>query len=178
MKLIINYDLVNEIMKANTGFDFKRFASKMAISTGVIVPINFTTHAINPEAHSFISLLSSYMYSTFIFGSSELALKSINIKLADLALKQLSSSLTKINIYTDAESIKKARLYKIQYKIIHEDKPAIQQNRFMMLPTTGTFNADEVSLQEEHIIGSKEYVLSIGEPKKKHSEVTSKVLSL
>lgn len=173
MKLIINYDLMNEIGISNTGFNLKRFAKKMVLYTGITIPITASTHAINPNSFPIVSLVSGYLYATFIFGGSELALRNVNQQLADSRLKNLASSLTKINIYTDVDSIKKARLYKTQYQIIRDDKPAIQQNKFMMIPTNGTFNADEISLQQEHIIGSKEYVLSMGEPKKKHSKVLS-----
>lgn len=177
MKLIINYDLVNEIRKANTGFNLKRFVGKMVLYTGITVPVTFTNYMVNPNSYPAINLLSGYLYATFIFGGSELALKELNKKQADLRLRNLASSLTKINIYTDADSIKQARLYKTQYRIVRDEKNAIQQNKFIMLPTDGTFNADEVSLQQEHIIGSKEYILSMGEPKKAHKKVYSRAFA-
>ena len=170
MKLIINYDLINEIRKANTGFNLQRFSSKMVLFLGVTTPVTLMLLA---QGHETVirSSVFGIVHAITLFGGSELALKSYNQRYADFNLNSLASSLTSINIYTSVDSIKKARLYKTQYKLIHEGKPAIQQNNFIMLPTTGTFNADEISLQQEHIIGSKEYVLSIGEPKKAHSKV-------
>lgn len=170
MKLIINYDLVNEIRKANTGFNLQRFSEKMILFLGATTPVNLILLSQGHEA-AIRSSIFGIVHAITLFGGSELALKNFTKQHADFRLNNLASSLTNINIYTNVDSIKKARLYKTQYKLIHEEKPAVQQNKFIMLPTTGSFNADEVSLQQEHIIGAKEYVLSIGEPKKANSKV-------
>ncbi len=176
MKLIINYDLINEIRTANTGINVKRMGMKMGIYLGAISALNFTAFTLNHEINV-VSLANGLFYAVAIFGGSELSTKNFNKQIAERRLESLASSLTKINIYTNTESIRNAHLYKTQYKIVHEDKMFLQQNKFLMLPTTGTFNADEVSLQQEHIIGSNEYVLSIGEPKKAQSKVFSKSLA-
>ncbi len=176
MKLIINYDLMNEIIKANKGFDLKRFNSKMELFIGIVSAVNLTTFFAT-ERLSPTGMILDLLYGAFVFGSSEVISKDFNQMIADKRLNSLSSSLTKINIYTSLENIKQARLYKTQYKISHDEKVAIQQNKFFMLPTDGTFNADEVSLLQEHTIGTNEYVLSMGEPKKAHSKVFSKALS-
>lgn len=171
MKLIINYDLVNEILKANTGIDWKNFSLKMGIYSGVITTTCLTTLACgNDMPLTFFP--RSILQGLFYFGTPELLCKKYNIESANLKLKNLASSLTSINIYTSTEAIKSARHYKTQFKLIRDEKKAIQQNKFLMLSTDGTFNADEISLQQEHIIGSKEYVLSIGEPKKAQSKAT------
>lgn len=177
MKLIINYDLINEINKANTGIDFQRLSTKSGIYLGTITTLNLTTFALGQGVNP-IGLTTGIFYAAFIFGGSELALRSINTQQAENRLRNLSSSLTKINIYTDTESIKKARLYKTKYKVVRTDgKTFLQQNKYIMLPTDGTFNADEVSLLQEHNIGAREYVLSMGEPKKAHSKSLSKVFA-
>lgn len=176
MKLIINYDLVNEILKANTGIDWKRFSWKMGLYSGAITTTCLTTLALgNDMPHEFFS--HGILQGIFYFGAQEFLWKKYNAESADLRIKNLASSLKSINIYTNTEAIKKARHYKTQFKLIHDEKHAIQQNKFLMLPTDGSFNADEVSLQQEHMIGSKEYVLSIGEPKKAQSKVTLTALS-
>lgn len=176
MKLIINYDLINEILKANTGFNLKRFNSKMGIYLGTLTALNIPNLILGQDIRP-TNLPFTLFTAICIFGGSELALKSFTEQEAQLRLNNLASSLTKINIYTSAESIKQAKLYKVQYQIVRDKKPTLQQNKFLMLPTTGSFNADEVSLQQEHTIGSKEYILSIGEPKKAHSKVTSRAFS-
>lgn len=176
MKLIINYDLVNEIFKANTGFNLKRFNYKIGIYLGTLTALNIPNLILSQHIQPTI-LPCNLLTAIFIFGGSELALKSFTEQEANFRLNSLASSLSKINIYTNTEAIKKAHLYKTQYKIVRGAKPVIQQNKFITLPTSGSFNADEVSLQQEHTIGSKEYVLSIGEPKKAHNKVTSNVFA-
>lgn len=176
MKIVINYDLVNEIFQANTGINLKRVAGKMELYMGIIAALDLTefvaTQKINP-----MSIVSGIIYGTIVFGGSEFATKGFNKSAAENRLRNLASSLSKINIYTDTDSIKNAHLYKTQYKLVRDDKTAIQQNKYIMLPTTGTLNADEVSLLQEHIIGSGEYALSIGEPKKADSKVLYRALA-
>ena len=176
MKLIINYDLMNEITCAKTGFNVQRFANKMEIYFRTTTALTLLT-LFQVRDLPYGSMISSAIYATSLFGCSELALKSFTKEKAEARLRNLASSHTKINIYTDSDSIKKAYLYKTQYKIVREEKATLQQNKYIMLPTTGTFNADEVSLLQEHNIGSREYVLSIGEPKKSHRKVLSHVFS-
>lgn len=175
MKLVINYDLINEIKKANTGINFKRFYIKQGIYTGTMIAVNLSSfiarHELVPSTIYF-----GIPYGLFVFGSSEFLSRNLNKREADFKISQLASSLSKINIYTDAESLKNAELYKTQYKLVRDKKIAIQENKFMMIPTNSTLNADKISLQQEHVIGSDEYVLSIGEPKRSENKVLSKAM--
>lgn len=159
MKLVTNYDLMNEIVKANKGFNLKRFTAKMGAYMGLMGMVSLS----NDSPYFFVG---SAIYATLYFSISEWILKSFNKQSADMKLNTLASSLKKINIYTDTELIKKAYLYKTQFKVIHDNKVCLQQNKYIMLPTNGSLNADEVSLLQEHTVGSREYVLSMGTPKK------------
>lgn len=176
MKLVINYDLINEINNANTGINIKRISAKMGIYMGTLLTLNIAAALAGSETAP-TNITFGIVNGIIIFGGSEFALKEFTKKAAEKRLRTLAPSLSKINIYTDLESLKSARLYKTQYKIVKDEKPSIMQTKFIMLPTTNTLNADEISLQQEHNLGSKEYVLSIGEPKKSESKILSKVLS-
>lgn len=170
MKLVINYDLMNEIVRANRGFDVKKFSKKMGTFMGFVGVTSLTIA--NPLFFAWNAI-----YGTLLYGGTELIFKNITKQNADMKLNILASSLKKINIYTDIELIKKAYLYKTQFKVIHDDKAYLQQNKFIMLPTNGSLNADEVSLLQEHIVGSNEYILSIGSPKKTFKKISSGVLA-
>lgn len=176
MKLIINYDLINEITTANTGINIKRFMAKTELNMGIITALNLSTFIATGEAMP-MTFITGLINGTFIFGGSELILREINKEIADERLRKLASSLKTINIYTDADLIKEGKLYKTQYKLVKDNKPIIQQNKYIMIPTNGNLNANEVSLLQEHNIGSREYVLSIGEPKKSYSKSYSTNLS-
>lgn len=176
MKLVINYDLINEINKANTGINLKRFNTKMGIYLSTITALNLSTLPITDEIN-IPAYLFGLTYALILYGGTELITKNFNKYEANDRLNSLASSFSKINIYTDADSIKNAYLYKTKYKLVRYDKSGILQTKFIMLPTTGTLNADEVSLQQDHIIGSREYVLSIGEPKKETSKILSRAIA-
>lgn len=163
---------MNEILKANTGINLKRFGTKMGLHTSFVSTLNLSTLALGRDISPAV-LASNFVYALLIYGGFELSVKRFTKYEADERLRCLASSLKDINIYTDADSIKNARLYKTQYKLVRDEKPFLQQNKYIMLPTTGSFNADEVSLLQEHNVGSKEYVLSMGEPKKRESKVFS-----
>lgn len=173
MKLIINYDLINEIAIANTGINMKRFMAKMELNMGIITAINLITLA-SSQTTMPNTFISGLINGTIIFGGSELITREFNKEIAETRLRKLASSLGTINIYTDSDLLKEGKLYKTQYKIVREnDKTALQQNKYIMIPTTGNFNANEVSLHQEHNIGSREYILSMGEPKKAYSKSLS-----
>lgn len=176
MKLVINYDLINEIKKAKTGINFKRFNEKLGIFSSIVLALNLTHLAIAHEVAP-TNIAYGLPYALILYGGTEYATRDQNKKEADIRLKSLESSLTKINIYTDSESLKNAKLYKIKYKLVRDKNPAIEQTKFIMIPTSGTLNPDEISIQQEHIIGTDEYILSIGEPKKSESKVLSKILA-
>lgn len=176
MKLIINYDLINEISNANTGINIKRIYAKMGIYMGTLLTLNIAATLAGSESAP-TNITFGIVNGIIIFGGSEFALKDFTKEAAEKRLRTLVPTLSKINIYTDLDSLKSARLYKTQYRIDKDEKPSIIQTKFIMLPTTNMLNADEVSLQQDHKIGSKEYVLSIGEPKKSESKILSKVLS-
>ena len=176
MKIIINYDLVNEILKANKGFNLKKFKTKFELYAGIITALNLTTLLATGEFDP-TTYVSGAIYGTLVFGGSEIVTKEINKYEAEKRLRSLSSQLSKINIYTDADLLKEGQLYKTEYKLVKDNQPTIQQNKYIMIPTNGSLNANEVSLLQEHNIGSREYILSMGEPKKSYSKSYSRSLS-
>lgn len=166
MKININYELMNEIRTANTGFNLKRYAAKMGMYAGIISVGNIISLSITGSIKT-DGLLFGVTFPTSYFAISELITSPINKQIACERLEELSALLQKINIYTSPDLLKQATAYKTQYEISKEDgtSPRIIQKKYMMVPTNGLLNSDETSLQQEHTIGSRQYVLSIGTPK-------------
>ncbi len=174
MKLIINYDLVNEIRMANTGINLQRIKEKMIIYFGTVSFLDLSVLLTGGDLNHF-NIFPGVLYAATMFTTPELILKRLNKELAEQRLSSLSSKLHSINVYTDPDMIKKARLYKTRYELkMNDNKPVIKQNKYIMLPTTGYLNNDEVSILQEHDMFSRDYILSIGEPKKKQNKVLAK----
>ena len=92
---------------------------------------------------------------------------------SDSDLKKLIPQLNQLNISTNFEKILKSEEYEREYKLQKEDGklPEFQEHKYIMMPCydlySGNNNADrEVSIHQEHVVGSKQYVLSLGSPTK------------
>ena len=81
----------------------------------------------------------------------------------------MARQLNDLNVKTDYELLLESELYKKEYKIqVNEKKlPYIAESKYIMVPTH-SFNGNmtETSILQEHVVGSKKYVLSLGSPKK------------
>ncbi len=178
MKLIINYDLLDQIRMSNTGISLQRIKMKMGLYLGAIGFTNLMVLMMHGNIPSNLNLPSAVLIGTWFYVVPEIITSKWNKALANNRLDNLSSRLQNINIYTDSEKIKNAKLYKTNYKVrLENKKPIITQNKYFMLPTTGYLNSDEVSLLQEHDMFAREYALSIGEPKRKEQKVLSKVFA-
>lgn len=104
----------------------------------------------------------------------ELLFRNSTKQIAIQNLKDLSYQLKNIFVDTDYEKLQETQLYKTEYDVRFEDSifPEIMQKKYMMVPINNDWGNNERSLMQEHIIGSREYALSYGEPEKE------KVLSL
>ena len=72
------------------------------------------------------------------------------------------------NIDTTYEKLLESKVYKRKYKLAMEGAPGIIRERYIYVPTYD-YNGLEntTSILEEHRIGTRKYVLTLGSPKKK-----------
>jgi len=93
-------------------------------------------------------------------------------------LVSLTRELEEINVKTEAEFLLDAELYHETHRFILTDTkiPSIQHNQYIMIPGYNNYNGEEIdiSLLQEHILGTKDYTLSVGEPEKKYKRVLVK----
>ncbi|MFA5602876.1 MAG: hypothetical protein WDA21_04045 [Bacilli bacterium] len=162
MKLIINYDLMEKIKKVKQPYALKAAKENLEIILcyGGIYPIIGKIIKIKvPEAAIFTSsfivgLILSDIRFYYLHGDyyKDEALKYLTI---------LSHQLKEINIDTTRELLLDSEEYCTKYK---RKSLHILQEKYIMVPTYN--DEKDISVLQEHIIGSKEYILSIGSPTK------------
>lgn len=74
-----------------------------------------------------------------------------------------------LNIFTSYDLLLKSKVYDKKYKVEmnKEQLLHIAEEKYILVPSY-TYNGDtkDTSALQEHIVGSKQYVLSLGSPKK------------
>jgi len=170
MKLKINYDLMTKVVEANNGFSLKRAAKKVMLYTYISSALGMIDNIvlqkpIEEYVVEVISYVAWHSVFTTLFGMGISKLVKI-ISLDDL--RRLSAELKNLNVNTSQEQLLQSYKYKTEYKLNTDEGiiPKVEQKKYIMVPVYENGEEKEVSLLQEHTIGSNEYVLSIGTPKK------------
>lgn len=169
MKLVINYDLLEKIFEAKHGISLAELKLELKIYTTITIPFSILEYSETGN------LPSTIIYSTIAITNGLLAGRIIEMSFLDMyksrAKKHLSELANELNHYcieTNEELIKKAKKYKTEYGLDTESfPPKLMQKKYIMVPVHNNWGNNERSLVQEHIIGSKEYALSYGEPEEK-----------
>ena len=170
MKITINYDLIDKIRESKIGFSLKRDSRRtfMVVGLATLLGLPKILSYTNP-GESFLFVLS---FNTFLCcghrGIENIILRKLYIKYAIEDLKQLSKTLRGHYINTDYELLQNSYGYATNYSFILDDEkiPRLKQEKYIKIPVVDKDGMREVSLVQEHLIGSKEYELSYGSPKK------------
>ena len=110
------------------------------------------------EIYMLLGYLSKYFTKVDIFEA-----------VAKARLLMLAENLNNNNISTDYDLLLKSQYYDHNMKIsINENKiPIITSKKYIMVPTYNPYgDVEDTSIEQEHVLGTKEYVLSVGTPKK------------
>lgn len=170
MKIEINYDLLDKIREAKTGFSLNRTVRYVIPRTIAASAGYATLTLINNEPIE--KALSGIPIFLFLYGAPCLITNGLLSKRwKDLSIKELrllSYMLKDINISTSYELLLDSESYKTEYKLkFSESKtPYIKQDKYINIPVYNDGEIKEVSLVQEHVIGSKSYSLSYGSPSK------------
>ena len=172
MKLVINYDLIDKIREANTGISLNKSSKFILKCTSINIIIGTILSLIPPAStnyfkeelpkdiiiyliiHTFLTIIREITFSKFL---KVWALNDLN---------NLASRLKDLDINTSYELLLEAYKYKTEYKINTNNNFSLEEKKFIMVPAYVNGEEKEISLVQEHIIGSKEYYLSYGEPNK------------
>ena len=164
MKFDVNYELMAKIGEAKTGINLRRIGKKMAILNGAMSLVSILADPTDIEQIA-SRILYSFSITSFQSFGMEFAFSNSQKKTANEKLKILSSRLADLDVSTDSDLLLESKRYKIKYDIDFSEGiiPKITQNKYVMVPT---HNDGEVSLLQEHIVGTRNFTLSVGEPEK------------
>ena len=170
MKIQINYDLLNKVIESKKGFSISQITKYAGRCTAISTVIDIGFSCIMPEPAEklifdilFYSLFHAALGTALYKGLSELGKRKATRDLIVLAFK-----LCQLNIITNLNQIDQAYAYHTDYKIVNSKKgiPQLKQDKYIVLPVYENGEESEVSILQEHIIGTRKYDLSIGEPQK------------
>ncbi len=169
MKIRINYDLIDKVSEANKGYSLKRCVKRtmgaFGISSAVTTPM---TLARDQADFLIFGYLIQMMVHTSATLSYTIPFIDISKKLASKNLHKLANELHAININVNYEALLDAYKDSCEYKLNTDGKLEVLQKKYITVPYhTECFGDGEVSLLQEHIIGSRDYDLSFGSPQKK-----------
>lgn len=180
-KLEINYDFIDKIYESEGKYKIKRFINNNKFTDAVIAGfvtkdiILGATGVLSPEQT--VVKVSSYLATMSVI---LLLLESINQKLkerltgktqeerAEEELRKLALQLNNLNISVNLDDLKEAVIYHKKYRLRKDGKPGVIRERYIEVPVSDSnnINRDSASIKEEHVMGSRNYVLSLDTPKK------------
>ena len=180
-KLEINYDFIDKIYESEGKYKIKRFINNNKFTDAVIAGfvtkdiILGATGVLSPEQT--VVKVSSYLATMSVI---LLLLESINQKLkerltgktqeerAEEELRKLALQLNNLNISVNLDDLKEAVIYHKKYRLRKDGKPGVIRERYIEVPVSDSnnINRDSASIKEEHVMGSRSYVLSLDTPKK------------
>jgi hypothetical protein len=185
MKLTINYDLIRKTLQAKENFGISKVISKHFKKASYWFGISATFNlAIGRRIEE--ALFSAIITANMILTLDVMEDLSKYKKFGDIDRKKdmhdldnLANQLENANINTTGKLLLHSKEYETKYKIkLNEKKlPYLLQEKYILVPTYNNYSGDikETSLLQEHEIGSKTYVLSLGSPSKKFKPAFSRI---
>ena len=169
MKIIINYELMDKIQEAKTGFSLKKYKHKLGFYLGIVGLARFSAVAIGgmPIEEALEGMIFPTIYGSSYFGLHDWVDSKFKKERSEQELRELSQRLRDIFVETDSELLKESFAYKTEYKINSEKfPPKLEEHKYLMIPVNNAWGNSEISLHQEHVKGTKDYDLSYGEPEK------------
>lgn len=173
MKLVINYDFFNEVLNANENITpFKVIRNNKSKWIRCHIPIAGIIHfSLNPPMKALLLLGFQFSLMTGIELVARNMLPYDPYKEEALQrLRKLSEDFNDLDIDTSCELLLKTEMEAHIYNLrLNEDKlPIIMENKYLLVPVYNNLgDVKKISVLQEHVVGSKQYVLSMGRPKKK-----------
>ena len=169
MKIKVNYELFEKMEEAKKGFSLTKLTKRVCMystfSMLIGMPLNMALSL--PFEQNFKDLLT-YVPIHILFRIPDALVGKMLQRLSIYQLTNLVGALRKINVNTDYELLLKSYNYETTYKIELNESfiPRLKQEKFIMVPVYELGEEKEVSLVQEHIVGSMSYSLSYGSPQK------------
>lgn len=193
-KITINYDLYNEILNARgkfIGFKVLRDKWKYAL---LDIPFFLSLDFLVANTLGDLDIPSAFVEQCLICASMRyLPYQMIKTFLgldvykeeATVRLFKVSMLLNTINVITNSELLLNSELDSRNYEIQKDsdNKKVLVENKYIMVPTHNPMFNDEgetqmTSLHQEHIIGTKNYSLSVGINQKNKQKILNPLFSV
>lgn len=174
MNLVIDYDFFNAIKDVNEELTLNKIIrNNMNKWLKFNIPLLTSLEYVIAKEKFLNYMPSALAIHFFIIFQMELMqyklLGDIYKDTADIRLKLLVSQLDNLNLETTYELLKQSTCYRRIYNLkLNKNKiPQVLESKYILVPNYD-YHGDikETSLLQEHIVGSNNYILSIGEPKK------------
>ena len=170
---MVNYDLIEKIKDTNEDFKF-RLLRKTFKKARNYYPFWFLVNiALSGKIDN---CLKDATFCAAVYIGLSLTLDSLANKIvgdidkekAIRDLKLLSRLLSCINVNTSFELLQESKEYEKKHTVkLSENKvPYILQEKYIMVPTYNDSDIKDVSVLQQHVIGTNKYALSIGSPTK------------
>jgi len=175
MKIVNDYDLIEKINKSKGKIDLLKIILRSMAWVAPVCGLNhlfnlsidfFKYIAVDPLKflliHYFITVTTAVLSKIYVDKSRKCVISFNN------DLLKLLNKLRESGIKTDLELLNDSKEDLVEYKFINEDaRLRLRENKYILIPTNDGFGGvKDVSVLQEHNIGSKVYVLSLGSPKK------------
>ena len=169
---MVNYDLIDKVREAKTGFSLHKYVKTVGLVNGVMIPTMLLGAQIGgvPIVELTDDILRNFGYSLWCNLWISFGYSFFRKDMAIEQLRELSTKLNSICIETSPELLKGVYQYDVEYNVCFDSfPPKIVQNKYMMVPVNNYWENNERAVKQEHVIGTRDYELSYGEPVKKKS---------
>lgn len=174
MKIVINYDLIKEIQNAKEPYTLvKDIKNRPYFFVGTCTLCTSIELILFNEPLPVAILNSVNIHAGILFGSYIVYRLDGDIyaKKAYQRLNYLVSLLHDLNIDTTCDLLLESVQYQKNYKInLNENKlPYMLEKKYILVPTYDSLGEIQSSfILQEHVVGSKIYVLSVSSPTKEY----------
>lgn len=176
MKIIINYDMLNAIDILNnpsSKFTLVKCKTRQWLKDQLPILALVDMAICENDLKRLVTILAAQYMLTIVndeienkFFGFDYATKS-ELEKAKRNILTLSSQLQDLNIATNYELLLQSEMYEKRTKFILNDihLPDLMVQKYIYIPAYD-YSGDikPVSIEQEHIVGTKEYVLTLGKP--------------
>ena len=170
MKIAMNFELIDKAREAKSGYSLRKHVKAVGGCMALCSPLLVADATVGGKSPVEITAKSGFwfLYYCGYFWFSQKARAGLTKDRAENDLRQLSYKLKDIYVDTNAELLQGVSCYKTEYGI-KEGKflPKIEERKYLTVPVHSDWDNNTRSLVQEHIIGTREYSLSHGEPEEK-----------
>ena len=190
MKLLINYDFFNAIRNVNEKTNLLKVIRNEKGKYAVMFPIYLSIPLIAmqngkitprdialPIIRGYTTLISLDFFFEWIIQKYDISNMDLYGQKSSRRLKELAVLLSTINVNTNYDMLLASELYYKKTSIEPSEGtfPVLKSEKYIYVPSYG-FDGEEktTSILQEHVVGTREYELSVEEPDRQFRRVLAK----